>query len=192
MRKREIERRLREAREGEAACLACIAAHGPHAQIEANARWWRGRVVELEGQLDPLFMGIFPGGMSYANRRVEEHGDYKRLAFLAWHTLKLKVQADCPADLRAKIEAHARGLQARIGEVYSGHVLGGAVSAKRCQNSEPGWYNQEHGKPATWIAQRADGFTMAFCGQCKDDGHERHGFARWLRCEDVPGLASAQ
>ena len=54
MRTAERERRLREAREGEAACLANIAAHGSHQQIEANARFWRRRVEELEAMADPL------------------------------------------------------------------------------------------------------------------------------------------
>jgi hypothetical protein len=29
---------------------------------------------------ESLFIGLFPGGVSYANRNVEEDGDYKRLA----------------------------------------------------------------------------------------------------------------
>jgi hypothetical protein len=43
----------------------------------------------LPQEADPLFIGLFPGGVSYANRNVEEHGDYKRLAFLpydTWHS----------------------------------------------------------------------------------------------------------
>ena len=37
----------------------------------------------LPQEADPLFIGLFPGGVSYANRNVEEDGDYKRLAFPA-------------------------------------------------------------------------------------------------------------
>lgn len=65
---------------------------------------------------DPrLFIGIFPGGVVYADRTREEHGDYKRLAFLAWHSLALEVKPDCPADLRCRIEADAAHFQAKRG-----------------------------------------------------------------------------
>jgi hypothetical protein len=64
---------------------------------------------------DPLFIGIFPAGISYANRNVEEHGDYKRLAFLPYDTLALEVQKDCPPELRHRIVEDAKTIQARRG-----------------------------------------------------------------------------
>lgn len=65
-----------------------------------------------------LFIGVFPTGLSYADRTKERDGDYKRLAFLSFHTLELEVERDCPADLRARIEADALKLQNRRGEQF--------------------------------------------------------------------------
>lgn len=74
-----------------------------------------------------LFIGIYPGGIVYSDRKREEHGDYKRLAFLPYHSLALDVKVDCPADLRAEIIQHAAGVQARKGERFSisacGHTI---------------------------------------------------------------------
>ena len=67
-------------------------------------------------QPDRLFIGLFPGGVVYADRTREEHGDYKRLAFLPWHSLVLEVKPDCPADLRRRIEADAATYIARRGQ----------------------------------------------------------------------------
>jgi hypothetical protein len=41
-------------------------------------------------QPDSLFIGVFPAGISYADRTKQEHGDYKRLAFLPYDTLILE------------------------------------------------------------------------------------------------------
>ncbi len=41
---RERTRRLKEAKDGEAACLACLAL-GPHAIIEGNLAMWRRRIA---------------------------------------------------------------------------------------------------------------------------------------------------
>jgi hypothetical protein len=39
--------------------------------------------IEIPVEDDRLFIGVFPCGISYADRKVEEHGDYKRsLSFL--------------------------------------------------------------------------------------------------------------
>jgi hypothetical protein len=65
-----------------------------------------------------LFIGIFPGGISYADRAREEHSDYKRLAFLPYRELELKVEDDCPDALRTLIEADAAKIIARRGEDF--------------------------------------------------------------------------
>lgn len=65
---------------------------------------------------DRIFVGIFPGGIVYADRKREKHGDYARLAFLPYDTLVLKVEKDCPPQLREAIEADAKTYQARKGE----------------------------------------------------------------------------
>lgn len=46
-----------------------------------------------------------------------------------------------------------------------------------CSNSEPGTFNHECGKPATWIALlpskfNPDGFTTYYCNDCKNHGYE--------------------
>ena len=67
---------------------------------------------------DRLFIGVFSGGLSYADRHREEHGDYAKLAFLPYNTLELKVYDGCPDDLRKEIEDHAATIQARRGEQF--------------------------------------------------------------------------
>lgn len=55
-----------------------------------------------------LFIGIFPGGISYCDRSVEEDGDYKRLAFLPYDGMVLQIEEDCPPELAAEISADAK------------------------------------------------------------------------------------
>jgi hypothetical protein len=60
---------------------------------------------------DDLFIGNYPTGIVYANKRVEVAGDYKRLAYLNYRTLALEVDKGCPKELLALIQAdHARML----------------------------------------------------------------------------------
>lgn len=86
---------------------------------------------------DRLFIGVFPTGISYADRSREKHGDYARCAFLSFRTLDLEFEQDCPVSLRKQIEADAAKIQARRGEEYpvdeSGHtvILGSAKSQMR-------------------------------------------------------------
>jgi hypothetical protein len=65
-----------------------------------------------------VFIGVFPGGISYADRLRERDGDYARLAFLPYDTLKLALEKDCPYHLRPFIEASARAIQQRRGESF--------------------------------------------------------------------------
>lgn len=53
-----------------------------------------------------LFIGVFPCGLSYCDKTKEEDGDYKKLAFLPYSTLKLKFY-NCPPELRKEIEENA-------------------------------------------------------------------------------------
>jgi hypothetical protein len=73
---------------------------------------------------DPLFAGVFPCGISYANRHIEVNGDYKRLGFLCFSTLELEVEKDCPPELAERIRRDAATLQARKGETYSVSACG--------------------------------------------------------------------
>jgi len=65
-----------------------------------------------------LFIGNYPGGMVYADRRHERHGDYKRVAFLPWDTLDLRIDAP-RSDLLPEVRAHAATYQARRGELHA-------------------------------------------------------------------------
>jgi len=65
-----------------------------------------------------LFIGVWSTGIQYCDRYVEEHGDYKKLAFLPYRTLELEVRPDCPVELRAEIEADAQSIIRRRGEQF--------------------------------------------------------------------------
>lgn len=65
-----------------------------------------------------LFAGVFPTGISYADKGRIEHGDYASLAFLRFDTLELKIEASCPEHYEAEIRRDAAAIQARRGEEY--------------------------------------------------------------------------
>lgn len=67
---------------------------------------------------DRLFIGIFPGGIVYADSLQEQDGDYKRVAFLPYDSLELQLAEDCPAILRDKIIRDAARIQALCGEDF--------------------------------------------------------------------------
>lgn len=67
---------------------------------------------------EKLFSGIFSTGIGYADRTREEHGDYKKLAFLSFRTLELEFYGRVPADLKELILKDAGAIQARKGEQY--------------------------------------------------------------------------
>jgi CO dehydrogenase/acetyl-CoA synthase beta subunit len=70
---------------------------------------------------------VYPTGIVYADRFVEEGGDYKRLAFLPYATLQLDVRKSCPQDLRKQIEEDASKIQARRGERFEVSTAGQSV-----------------------------------------------------------------
>jgi hypothetical protein len=80
---------------------------------------------------DPrLFVGVFPGGLSYCDRTREEHGDYVKLAFLPYATLKLewhRASSNIPRALWNEIKEHAIGIQARRGEAFQVSTTGQTV-----------------------------------------------------------------
>jgi len=76
---------------------------------------------------DRLFVGVFPAGLSYADRSRDVRGDYARLAFLPYATLVLNIETDCPPDLREEIVAHAATIQARRGEEFQISTCGQTV-----------------------------------------------------------------
>lgn len=74
-----------------------------------------------------LFIGVFPCGISYADRGAESAGDFKRLAFLPFSTLELRFEKDCLDGFKSLIVADAALLQARRGEEYQTTECGQTV-----------------------------------------------------------------
>jgi hypothetical protein len=74
-----------------------------------------------------LFIGVYPTGISYADRSREKHGDYARCAFLSFRTLDLEIEPDCSAALRTLIVKDAAKIQARRGEQYQVSASGQTV-----------------------------------------------------------------
>lgn len=77
-----------------------------------------------------LFVATFPTGLSFCDRAREKHGDYVRLAFLSFRTLRLEWTPEgaiTPSEMQRAIEAHAADLQARRGELYTVSACGQTV-----------------------------------------------------------------
>jgi hypothetical protein len=53
----------------------------------------------------------------------------------------------------------------------------------KCHNAEPGTYNHECGKPATWLGTKNNGFTSGFCNECKQYGYEAKAYTTWTEIE---------
>lgn len=56
----------------------------------------------------------------------------------------------------------------------------------KCHNAQPGTYGHECGKPATWIGEKAGGFTSGFCNACKEDGFEAKPVRNWVKVQEQP------
>jgi len=67
---------------------------------------------------DRLFIGFFPAGIVYADREIEEHGDYRRIGFLPYGTLVFEPHKSASGDLLAQARVHAMTIQARKGEKF--------------------------------------------------------------------------
>lgn len=74
-----------------------------------------------------LFIGTMPAGICYADKELMEHGDYRRVAFLPYATLELKV-SDPASDLLQEVKDHAATIQARRGEDYQVDACGHTVT----------------------------------------------------------------
>lgn len=98
-----------------------------------------------------LFAGTYPTGIVYADRAQEVDGDYKRIAFLPYGSLRLQWSAgSIPAELRAEVEADAAAIIARRGQPFeissSGQtvILGGAAARPP---GAPPQYHTPQGRP---------------------------------------------
>ena len=74
-----------------------------------------------------LFIGVYPTGIVYADRGRQQHGDYRRVAFLPYDSLALAIVPDCPDGFRPVIERHANALQRRRGQDYPVSATGQTV-----------------------------------------------------------------
>ena len=77
-----------------------------------------------------LFMGVYPCGIVYADMAIEEHGDFKRVAFLPYSTLVLDVDAPKSPLMPAVLDDVKRmqalkGTEYRVSECGQTVLLGG-------------------------------------------------------------------
>lgn len=78
---------------------------------------------------DRLFIGCYPCGLVYADRKRSEYGDYKRLAFLSYSTLELEVSdSKMPKGLLKEIKAHADTIIAKKGQEFQVSTAGQTVA----------------------------------------------------------------
>lgn len=75
-----------------------------------------------------MFIGVYTTGIVYADRAREEHGDYKKIAFLPYETLELEIR-DLNSPLIAEARVHAAKLQAREGDLFAISTAGVADAA---------------------------------------------------------------
>jgi len=134
---------------------------------------------------DRIFAGIYPCGIVYADRKVERHGDYKRLAFLSYATLELEIEPDCPAKLATEITADAAKIQARRGELFSTSATGATVLLGSACTGEPVKVGRaEFDRHVTRLKAIPDGFktvgsyiqTKFFAGGCEVARRSQDGF----------------
>lgn len=88
------------------------------------------RYVPPEPKPERLFVAVMPGGLSYCDRTREEHGDYLKLAFLSYLTLRLTFTpagSAAPKPLYDEIKAHALTMQRRRGEQFQISATGQTV-----------------------------------------------------------------
>lgn len=69
--------------------------------------------------MSDLFIGVYPGGLVYADRGREEHGDYARVAFLDYGTLTLRTEPGACPVLTAEARNHADRIRAQCGQLFA-------------------------------------------------------------------------
>ena len=80
-----------------------------------------------------LFVGLMPAGIVYADRGREEHGDYKRIAFLSYHNLEFKAAklsdaSEADRELLRLARGHAETIQAQRGQKLQISTAGQGVT----------------------------------------------------------------
>lgn len=67
---------------------------------------------------DRLFIGVFAGGVVYADRKQEEHGDYKRVGFLPYKSLVFEPAKGISPKLLEQAMKHASSITALRGQKF--------------------------------------------------------------------------
>lgn len=81
-----------------------------------------------EGKIrENLFIGVYPTGLVYADRSTEVAGDYKRLGYLNYRTLKLELEPDCDPAFVPLIQADAKRMQSMRGKPFPLSTCGQSV-----------------------------------------------------------------
>ena len=105
--------------------FACSADDPLHAQEQCHDAHPRAEIVAL---VPRAFVGAYPAALVWADRHHEyPHGEYKRLASMAYADLTLHVEPDCPPELRTEIETHAARIQNQRGEFFPTDACGHGV-----------------------------------------------------------------
>lgn len=82
--------------------------------------------TERSALADRLFVGVMPAGISYADKTIDEDGDYARVASLSYSTLVLVIYHP-RSPLLPLIREDAERMQARRGQMFQVSTAGQTV-----------------------------------------------------------------
>jgi len=107
-----------------------------HPTPPAAAAHAAGHIQTTPDIEERLFVGCYPTGLVYADRKRNAHGDYATCAFLSYATLELELAKDCPRSLAEAIKRDAIRIQGMRGQLFSiaGNmqvVLGSAAMSQK-------------------------------------------------------------
>ena len=77
---------------------------------------------------DRLFTYVAATGIAYCDRGRTVDGDFARIGFLPFSTLRPEIASDCPEGLRERVVRDMAGIQARRGEDYRNSTAGQTVT----------------------------------------------------------------
>ena len=77
--------------------------------------------------MNRLLICYFPTGIAYADRLREESGDYRRIAFLSYRTLKLEPAKNADRILLEQARQHAFTIQSMRGQEFTVSTCGQTV-----------------------------------------------------------------
>lgn len=82
----------------------------------------------IKNASERLFVCKMSTGIFYADRQVEENGDYKRLASLMYSTLELDIRKNIAPEFVELIKESAEKIQAMQGEQYQVSTSGQMIT----------------------------------------------------------------